>query len=87
LNKNSGVKIFLGIAIASLLALPSFIFATDYTSNSFKVKDPVIGGILSGGSASFGLGASLFQPAIGHSTSSSFQLFSGFQYYFKADPL
>jgi hypothetical protein len=71
----------------SLLALPFLTHATDYDSTSYTVKDPVIdAGSETSSSANFGLGQSLSQNAIGKSTSSNFQLWSGFQYYFQVDP-
>jgi hypothetical protein len=62
------------------------VLATDYSSTNFKVVDPSLnaGGAVSG--TSFGLGQSFSQSAIGKSSSSSFQLLSGFQYYYKATP-
>jgi hypothetical protein len=62
------------------------VLATDYSSTNFKVVDPSLnaGGAVSG--TSFGLGQSFSQAAIGKSFSSSFQLLSGFQYYYKATP-
>src|SRR5690606_20778745 len=42
-------------------------------------------GSSSSSSANFGLGQSLGQTAVGKSTSTSFQLWSGFQYYFKVN--
>jgi hypothetical protein len=60
--------------------------ATDYSSSNFTVKDPVLdGGSSSSTSSNFGLGQSVNQVAPGKSTSVSFQLWSGFQYYFKAN--
>ncbi len=70
------------------LALFSFIFApvalaTDYSSSSFIVKDSVIDeGSETSTSTNFGLGQSIGQLAIGKSTSTNFQLWSGFQYYY-----
>ncbi len=77
------------VAILSFLVffvLPKFSNATDYSSGSFTVKDPVIDeGTTATTSASFGLGQSIGQLAIGKSTSASFELWSGFQYYFKVN--
>src|SRR5258708_24700981 len=81
--------IILGIALASFVAVPNFIlplpiFATDYSSSNFTVKDPLLdAGGKSSSSSSFSSGQSLFQNATGKSSSSSFQLWSGFQYFFK----
>lgn len=60
--------------------------AQDYSSGSFTVKNPVIdSGLQNSSSLNFGLGQSLSQIAIGRSTSASFQLWSGFQYFYKVD--
>lgn len=68
-----------------LLLVPAFIFATELSSTSFKVNDPIVsGGTSSGTSTSFQVNQSLFQPAIGRSSSNNFQLWGGFQYYYKA---
>jgi hypothetical protein len=70
----------------AILVMPTGGFATDYTSTSFTVTNPVIdSGTSSGSSANFGLGQSVSQTAIGKSTSTNFQLWSGFQYYFKVN--
>lgn len=85
-------RIILGIALVTLIALADFvsplrILATDYSSSSFKIKDPVIGsGAATFSSSSFGSNATFNQSAIGKSTSTNFQLLGGFQYYFKANP-
>lgn len=61
--------------------------AADYSSTNFTVKDSVIdSGFQSSSSLNFGLGQSLSQIAIGRSDSASFQLWSGFQFYYKVDP-
>ncbi len=68
------------------LQTPIYVLADDATSSNFTVQDPVItSGFQSSSSSSFSLGQSLSQIAIGKSTSTSFQLLSGFQYFFKAD--
>ncbi len=59
-------------------------FATDYSSENYRVKDPVITEGLGSSSFNFGLGQSLSQTAIGKSTSEHYQLWSGFQYFFSA---
>ncbi len=79
--------------VLSLIALAFIVFslshrglATEYSSTGFSVSNPVIvAGTESSTSTNFGLGQSLGQTAIGKSTSSSFQLWSGFQYYFKVN--
>ena len=69
----------LGVFISPLLAR-----ATDYSSANFTVENPVVdSGAPTSSSASFGLGQSLSQIAIGQSASANFQLWSGFQYYFE----
>jgi hypothetical protein len=58
----------------------------NYSSGNFTVENPVIdSGSPTSSSANFGLGQSLSQIAIGKSTSASFQVWSGFQYYFKVN--
>lgn len=65
---------------------PFFGSATDYNSANFTVKDPVVdGGQKTSSSTNYGLGQSVGQTAIGRSSSASFQLWSGFQYYYKAN--
>ncbi|MEJ0021753.1 MAG: dockerin type I domain-containing protein [Candidatus Doudnabacteria bacterium] len=60
--------------------------ATDYSSANFTVTNPVIDtGSASSSSANFGLGQSSSQTAIGRSSSGSFQVWSGFQYFFKVN--
>lgn len=81
-------KNVVGLFIISLLvlSLPDLGQATDYSSASFKVNNPVIDtGSSSAVSSNFGLGQSSSQTAIGKSTSNNFQLWSGFQYYFKVN--
>lgn len=59
--------------------------ATDFSSSSYTVKDPIISvGSPTGSSSSFKLNQSLSQVAPGKSTSSGFGILSGFQYYFTA---
>jgi hypothetical protein len=61
--------------------------AADSSSSNYTIEDPVIdSGMQSSSSLNFGLGQSLSQIAIGQSSSASFQLWSGFQYFFKVDP-
>lgn len=82
------IKIFIILLVFGLvvLILPFASWATDYTSTNFTVSNPVIDeGLSSGSSTNFGLGQSLSQTAIGKSTSVNFQLWSGFQYYFKVN--
>ena len=73
------------VIILMLLALaPVFALATDFSSPNFIVKDPVIdGGLKTSSSGTFSLGQSAGQTAIGKSSSSTFKLWSGFQYFFK----
>ena len=79
------VLISLFILALAILYLPNPSDATDYSSSNFTVKDPVIdSGQSSSSSTSYGLGQSVSQTAIGRSTSTSFELWSGFQYYFLA---
>lgn len=74
------------VFLFTIFVLPKFSAATDYSSATYTVKDPVIdSGLVTSSSLNFGLGQSLSQIAIGQSTSASFQLWSGFQYYFLVD--
>jgi len=76
-------KLLTMFAILGLTLFSQSVLATDYSSTNFKVKDPVIDqGQTSASSLNFGLGQSVGQTAIGKSTSTNFQLWSGFQYYF-----
>lgn len=60
-------------------------FAVNYSSSNFVVKDPVVtSGSQSATSSNFKLNQSVSQVASGKSSSGSFQLWSGFQYYFTA---
>jgi hypothetical protein len=78
-------KIFILTAVFNLAFAP-LALANDASSTNFTVQDPVItSGFQNASSANFNLGQSLSQIAIGKSTSTSFQLLSGFQYFFKAD--
>ncbi|HYE22239.1 MAG TPA: fibronectin type III domain-containing protein [Verrucomicrobiae bacterium] len=79
-------KYFIILTGIFFLISPFFSAADDYSSGSFTVKDPVIDqGSDSTVSASFGLGQSIGQLAIGQSTSASFQVWSGFQYFFQVN--
>lgn len=80
-------KIIVFLIFLGLISLtPLVSWAADFSSSSFKVKDPVIDtGLKSSSSANFGLGQSLSQTAIGKSTSASYQLWSGFQYFFNVN--
>jgi hypothetical protein len=70
----------------ALVTLARLVLAADYNSSNFTVKDSVVDqGSSTVSSSSFGLGQSFGQLAVGRSTSGSFQLWSGFQYYFKVD--
>ncbi|MBX4191594.1 MAG: fibronectin type III domain-containing protein [Candidatus Doudnabacteria bacterium] len=74
------------VILSAFFLLPKSGNTTDYSSSNFTVKDPVVdGGSSSSSSANFGLGQSINQSAIGISTSTNFQLWSGFQYYFKVN--
>jgi len=73
------------LAFLSLSFLPKAVSATEYTSTSFKVVDPVIsvGGGLST-SASYSLQRSVGQPAIGLSNAASWAVKGGFLYFGEA---
>jgi hypothetical protein len=77
------LKLFLVLGVV-VLAIPQITTATEFSSANFTVKDPVIdSGSPSSSSTNFGLGQSVDQTAIGKSSSANFQLWSGFQYFFK----
>lgn len=78
------IAIYLLLLALAVFILPQLSIATDYSSSSFVVKDPVVdSGSQGSSSTNFGLGQSVSQVAIGQSTSASFQLWSGFQYYYR----
>src|SRR6185503_4149632 len=82
-TKNISILLLLGLVV---LSLPYTSLATDFSSSNFTVKNPVIDEAgSSSSSTNFGLGQSLNQTAIGKSTSSNFQLWSGFQYFFQVN--
>jgi hypothetical protein len=87
-TKTSNLKGIILFVLAAAIILPPLIsIGQDYSSSSYTVKDPVLTeGTQSSSSASFGLGQSIGQTAIGRSVSASFQVWSGFQYYFHANP-
>ncbi len=67
---------------AAGIILPRLLFAADFSSSNFIVKDPVqSGGGGYGASASFQLWSSFSQPAIGESDSSNNTVKSGFLYF------
>lgn len=76
-------RIFLMCTLLLVIAgIPAAVFATTYSSSSFKVLDPVIDSV--GGrktSSSYILLDALGQNAIGLSNSSSFTVKSGFPYF------
>lgn len=74
-------RVLSALIFALSFTLPAY--ATEYTSSSFKVKDPVIseGGQNNAASSGFKLRGTTGQPVIGESTSASFKVRSGFQYY------
>ena len=80
-------KIITGLLISIVVfGLAKISYATDYTSAGFTVTNPVLDqGTSSSSSTNFGLGQSLNQNAIGKSSSASFQIWSGFQYFFKVN--
>jgi hypothetical protein len=85
-NETKRIFFSLLILLSVLFILPKNSSATDYSSSNFTVKDPVIdSGFETSNSTNFGLGQSLSQIAIGKSTSTNFQIWSGFQYYFKVN--
>lgn len=84
--KSKPIKIVVSLLVILFLFFAQTSWATDYNSANFSVTNPVIDtGSSSSSSANFGLGQSTSQTAIGKSTSPNFQLWSGFQYYFKAN--
>lgn len=83
---NLKIKISVLLIFFLLFSLVQISNATDYSGTDFVVKDPVLdSGQKSSTSSSFNLGQSVSQTAIGKSTSTSFQLWSGFQYFFTAN--
>jgi len=75
--------IFFSILITVAFLLSKTVLATEFTSGSFKVIDPVIniGGISGATSSSFQESGGLSQIAIGTSSSANFNLKSGFFYF------
>ena len=74
------------LVLSSVFLFVGFGLAQEYSSPSFIVSDPVISaGLESSSSSNFGLGQSAGQNVIGKSTSASYQLWSGFQYFFQVD--
>ena len=78
----SGIKALIILLFLALFFSPFLAVATEYTSTSFKVVDPVIsvGGGLST-SASYSLQRSVGQPAIGLSNATSWAVKGGFLYF------
>lgn len=75
-----GISIFIGVLIH-----PTLGFGITPTSSSYTVYNPVITeGFSSMTSGNFGLGQSFGQSVIGTSLSSSFRVWSGFQYFASA---
>ena len=70
--------LFFAVAI---FILPNFVFAADFSSDSFKVLDPVMNSGGYGTSDSFKLFGSITEISVGTSTSSSFKDFAGFLYF------
>ncbi len=84
-SRNKNFLVFISLVFVFISVLPTAL-ATDFSSSSFTVKDPVVdSGQSSSSSTNYGLGQSLSQTAIGKSTSDNYQLWSGFQYYFKVN--
>lgn len=81
------MKILLQLCLSIMtLLLSTQVLADEYTSSSFKVKDPDInvGGQTEGTSSSFKGKSSIGQPVTGQSASTSYIVRSGFQYYDEA---
>jgi hypothetical protein len=86
LSETKKIVFSLAFLLLAIFIVPDDSNAQNYSSGSFTVENPVIdSGTRSSSSLNFGLGQSLSQLAIGRSTSASFQLWSGFQYYYKVD--
>lgn len=64
-----------------ILFLPSLALATDFSGDSFKVRDPVLNSGEYGTSASFKLFGSISEISIGTSTASTFNDSAGFLYF------
>jgi hypothetical protein len=79
-------RILFLLFILTLVLFDRGVFAQNFSSINFTVTNPVIDqGGPSSASGNFGLGQSVGQTAIGKSTSGNFQLWSGFQYYFRVN--
>jgi hypothetical protein len=91
---NTALRLFIqgvGFCVALFMVFftPNNVFATDFTSSNFIIRDPITGG--SGGgyatSSNFQLWSSFAQTGIGLSTSSGAfaELRAGFLYFFEED--
>jgi hypothetical protein len=86
IRKETKILCLLAVSVLVVFSFGKFSAATEYSSASYSVSNPVIDeGQRTSSSSNFGLGQSLSQTAIGKSTSGNFQLWSGFQYYFKVN--
>ncbi len=80
--KKMAKKLSIAILLAILLFSWNSLFATDFSSTNFIIKDPVIEpGAGFSTSNNFQLWGSMGQAAIGTSTATSFGLKSGFMYF------
>ncbi len=77
--------VLFGILVYFLLVGPTAVLSEEFTSTNFKILDPVINA--AGGpevsSDSFGSGQTFFTLSGGISTSDTYQVWSGFQFFFK----
>lgn len=82
------LKLLLGLALL-LPYFPGAVWATEYSSTSFKIRDPDlnIGGSQGATSGSFSGSGTTGQEVIGESSSAAYKIKSGFQYFDETDPV
>lgn len=83
--KFSNIKLIISV-LTIYICVANFSYATNYDSSSFKINNPVItSGQNNSSSTNFNISQSVSQSVIGKASSTNFQLWSGFQYFFKAN--
>ena len=82
------IKLLLGLSVL-LPGFPGAVWATEYSSTNFKVRDPDlnIGGSQGATSGSFSGSGTTGQEVIGESSSAAYKIKSGFQYFDETDPV
>lgn len=80
--------IFFSVFVTAGFLLPKISLATEFTSDNFKIIDPVIdfGGAVNSSSDNFKLTGAIGQVAIGTSSNDTFQLKSGWLFFSAAVP-